>query len=221
MAQFFRLLFVALIFALIPFTAYSDDCAMGKLEQPSSDKAQKFAEHVQQIDPCKVGGGIKASSLKVVWENFLSSNHTGGKRFDTPPPEGSPTGTVMPNSGFVEFDFSQVASEGMLTFILESSGRRLAAVHNPKADFTIPAHNLDIDSSYTWELVTGQNTYHGTFNLIDPDDQKDVEMRLADLNKANLDPDTYLLYSAAIYDDAGLYSARDKAFHKLSMRIGM
>lgn len=215
----------ALVLGLAAAPAHSGDgvqgrgeavsCKHGHLEAATADsreradKVQKLASNVNEADACHVVPGVTVQSLDSLWASLVGDARIGGKRFETTVPPGAPTGTIMEGPKGVNFDFGAVAGEELKAFQLvdQTRHRVLVAVRSPKTRFSLPG--LNNDDRYAWTLVTGAQTYQARFDMLDKADQDGVESRLSKVDRAGLDPMTRDFYKAAIYDDEGLYAARD------------
>lgn len=141
---------------------------------------------------------------------------TGGKRFDTEPPEGTPTGRVLVAKDGLTFDFSAVGGEGLVAFQVSSQGAVLASLSAPlPVVVTVPAVKLKGGETHDWTLQTRKTQYRGQFEVLDAQEAATVRQRLAALAKSELSPQVRLLYAAAIYDDAELYGERNQALAQL------
>lgn len=195
-------------------------CDLGSLKSApgQAENAQALQRKLAVSDPCKIVPGMKAKSLAAVWGMFLSNTQRGGKRLGDDAPVGSPTGKLLQIANGVQVDFSQVAAEGLRTFSVDANGQRVASLNNPQAHFVLSA-KLVRDVEYSWSLLTNQKTYKGKFSLVDIETQKEVEAQLAALSRSNLDDTEKLIYKAAIFDEADVYSMRDSALLEARMRL--
>lgn len=187
------------------------DCTVN-IKPGANAKAQTLAQDMAKTNPCTLVPGLTPKSLSSVWSAMLSSNKTGGKRFDTPPPAGLPAGRVMLAASGLVFNLQAVLGEGVLSLQLSDSGSTAAlfSVANPaQAVVVVAAGRLKLGASYEWRLSTRKASYKGSFELLDAEDAAAVQSRLTALAAADLSPQLRLLYLAAIYDEAELYSARD------------
>ena len=211
-------------FALLagsPPAAWAVDCNVGQIPVPGASAAQQLAQQLRQSHPCQIAAQVDAHGLRQIWQTFMSSHRTGGLRFATSAPKGTPVGSVMPIDGFIDFDFSTVASQGLRDFRLVSANRVLLSVNNPATLLRVPATALDPKARYAWTLQTGQGAFEGSFQLLDAEDQHDVQQRLQALRQAGLAPGVELLYRAEVFDDEGLYAQRDATFVQLERQSGV
>lgn len=182
----------------------------------AKSRAQSTLAHkVEATDACRAVPGVKVQSLGDLWASLVGDSRIGGKRFETPVPPGTPTGTVMLQRKGIAFDFRSVQGQGLKAFQLVDLTRRqqLVMARPPKADFHI-AH-LNRNDRYAWTLLTGAHTYQAKFDLLGPADQAEVEARLRKVDQAVKDPQARAFYKAAIYDDEGLYAQRDALLARL------
>ena len=195
-------------------------CDLGSLRPASgqAENAQALQRTLAVSDPCKIIPGMKAKSLAAVWGMFLSNTQRGGKRLGDDAPVGSPTGKVLASASGVQVDFSQVAAEGLRAFSVDANGQRVALLNNPQARFMLSA-KLVRDVEYSWSLLTNQKTYKGKFSLVDLEAQKEVEAQLDALSRSSLGDTEKLIYKAAIFDEADVYSMRDSALLEARMRL--
>ena len=91
-------------------------------------------------------------------------------------------------------------------------------LNNPQARFMLSA-KLVRDVEYSWSLLTNQKTYKGKFSLVDLETQKEVEAQLDALSRSSLGDTEKLIYKAAIFDEADVYSMRDSALLEARMRL--
>ena len=207
-----------LLFAHLAFwsvLAHAQDCT---LKEPIavSEKARALAKEAAKTNPCITVPGLTAKSLSSVWNAFMTKTKTGGKRFDTEPPEGTPTGRVLLSKEGLTFDFSAVAGEGLVAFQVSSQGAVLASISlSVPAVVTVPAAKFKGGESHDWTLQTRKSQYRGQVEVLDAQEAAVVRQRLAALAKSELSPQVRLLYTAAIYDDAELYGERNLALAQL------
>jgi hypothetical protein len=209
---------LALALAWPALALASPECEVPPLQQTQQNpKAAAAALALRATDPCKLVPGLNGKTLKSVWASLLSNRKTGGRRLDTAVPEGLPNGVVLAGPAGVHFDFRDVAGEGLRSFSVEFDHKPLlaGAVPPPELDLPLARTAAAGAGSYAWTLVTRQNSYRGQFTLLDAEGRADVEQQLEALARAELDPAARLLYQAAIYEDAGLYSERDRVFAQL------
>ncbi|WP_296000171.1 hypothetical protein [Rugamonas sp.] len=209
-----------LLAQLTPLAHAAPECEV--LPLPQSERSAQTvaaAKALRATDPCKLVPGLSPKSLRVVWAGLLSNRQTGGRRLDNLAPEGLPNGSVLPGPAGIHFDFRAVAAEQIRSFRLERD-------HAVLADTAAPPPELDVmpggaGGDYRWVLVTRAASYHGEFTLLDGAERRDVEQQLAALEKSGLDQVTLLLYKAAIYDDASLYSERDRVYRQLRQLVAL
>lgn len=207
---------LALALAWPALAQAAPECEVPPLQATEQNaKAAAVAQALRATDPCKLVPGLNGKALKTVWASLLSNRKTGGRRLETAVPEGLPNGVVLAGPAGVHFDFRDVAGEGLRAFSVEVDHKPLIGGAAPPPELDLPLARAAAGAgagTYAWTLVTRQNSYHGQFTLIDAEGRAEVEQQLAALARAELDPATRLLYQAAIYDDAGLYSERDRVF---------
>lgn len=208
--------FVATIVLSVSAAAASaQDCNFREPEA-SGAKVQALGQEAARSNPCATVPGLTAKSLATVWASFVASGKIGGKRFDTAPPPGSPMGKVLASAEGVPFDLGPVTTEGVLNLTVTSKGAPLFNVVSPKqATVFVPADRLVPGNIYDWQLKTRANSYRGSFETASGEEVAQVQARLASVEKVQQSPSLRLLYAAAIYDDAELYVARDRALAQL------
>lgn len=216
----FNVFFGVLLCFFAQLVSAQSGCDLGSLKSASgqAENAQALQRKLAVSDPCKIIPGMKAKSLTVVWGMFLSNTQRGGKRLGDDAPVGSPTGKLILTANGIQIDFSQVAAEGLRTFSVDGNGQKVASLNNPQARFILSA-KLVRDVEYSWSLLTNQKTYKGKFSLVDTETQKEVETQLDALSRSNLDDMEKLIYKAAIFDEADVYSMRDSALLEARMRL--
>lgn len=188
--------------------------------QGTIGKTQGLAQEAARSNPCATVPGLTAKSLSSVWSAFLSSGTAGGKRFDTVPPTGIPTGKVLASVEGVAFDLRAVLAESVQGIQVSAGRSPVYAIANPNQPvIVVPMNRLKPGDSYNWIISTRQNSYRGSFELLDNEEAADVQARLVALDKASLSPQMRLLYSAAVYDEAELYSARDQLLNQLRTQL--
>lgn len=198
------------------------DCRVPPL--PQSDKTPQAADAARKLsatDPCKTVPGIRAKSLKTVWASLLSNTKLGGRRLETPPPAGIPNGAALARGGKVHVDFAALDGETVRAFRVESGGRVLLDLATPPRELDVAIGRAAPDTEFSWTLLTSAASYHGEFTVIDEAARTDVERQLGLLEEQHLDEVPRLLYQAAIYDEADLYSERDRVFVKLRKLLSL
>lgn len=195
------------------------DCTVN-VKPGNGAKAQALAQDAARTNPCALVPGLTPKSFAAVWSAMLSSGKTGGKRFDTPPPGGLPTGRIMATPGGVAFNLQGAAAEGIVGLQLSSGGAPVFGSANPAPTTqAVPLARLKPGASYDWTLVTRKASYKGSFELLDAEESAAVQARLDALAAATLTPQLHLLYQAAIYDEAELYTARDQLLDELRRQL--
>jgi len=144
----------------------------------------------------------------------------GGERFETPPPIGTPYGTVLPTGSGILVDFSALGDEELQNFVLESNGVRLMTLIKTPKKFLIPISLLNTRDNFAWNLTTATKSYQATFNLIDNDSAHDVSDKIKAIHGEYADFSVEKLYEAAVFEDYMLYSDRDKALAELHNTVG-
>lgn len=203
--------FIAISSALACVAAASQDCSF---QQPAgaTGKMQVLAKEASGSNPCAVVPGLTAKSLKTVWTVLTASGRTGGKRFDTEPPVGTPTGRVLMTGNGVTFDLREVAAQRVQNLELTTDGKPVFRAAAPLPQLVVvPAERLAAGQAYGWTLRTAANIYRGDFELLSAEESAQVQSRLDAIEAARLGPQLRLLYRAAVFDDAELYGARDEA----------
>ena len=206
--------FVASCCALAATAAAAQECALQQPAAPAG-KLQVLAQEVARTNPCTTVPGLHAKSLRSVWAVLTASGRTGGKRFETVPPAGTPTGRVLAGATGVPFDLRAVAAEGVQSLELTSRGKLVFRAAGPMQAALAPRERLAPGESYDWVLRTGANAYRGSFELLEADEAAQVQSRLEAVAKSGLNEQMQMLYRAAVFDDAELYSARDEALAAL------
>jgi hypothetical protein len=203
-----------LLAGLAPLAVAAAEPACTVPELPNSAATQRTAEAATALratNPCKLVPGIRAKSLASVWARLLSSTKLGGRRLDTEVPPGLPNGLVLARGGMVRFDFSVLGDEKPRALRVSAGTRVLAEFGPLNSVLDLPVGKGAADTDYTWSLVTDRGSYRGSFTLLGEAERADVERQLAGLAGALLDDTTRLLYTAAVYDEADLYSERERA----------
>lgn len=201
--------------ALCGAQSHAQDCV---LKEPTAvtEKARALAKEAAKSNPCVTVPGMTAKSLASVWSAFTTKTKTGGKRFDTEPPEGTPTGRVLVGKDGLTFDLSAVAGEGLMSLQVSSQGAVLTSLAAPlPAVVTVPAARLKGGDVHEWVLQTRKTQYRGQFEVLDAQETAAVRQRLAALSNSELSPQLKLLYVAAIYDDADLFNERNRVLGQL------
>ena len=183
---------------------------------PSNSKTSELRDQIGKSQACAILPGITPKKLGALWTAFLNGNRTGGQRFDTVPPAGTPTGKVLPGAQGVEFDLRAVQGEGLAQLTLRS-GQNVIASFSPlsQAVVQVPAQQFKPEVAYDWVLVTRSATYRGRFELPGPDELKDLRQQLDAVTAAESEPKTRLFFQAAVLDEAEFYGARDKVLAQL------
>ena len=167
--------------------------------------------------PASATGQQVASS---VWSALLTSSSTGGKRFDTVPPAGAPTGKVLVGAQGLVFDLQSVFADGVTQLQISVANVPVFNIVNPSAPLlTLPAARLKPDTVYDWVLTTRKTSYKASFETPGADDLADLQHKLDALAAASLSPPVRLLYTAAIYDEAEFYFARDQILAQLRPQV--
>ena len=213
-------LFIAFIFLAIPKLSFSGECMPLNLEGGDTDKSKLLAKRVVRTKLCG-SESFSRQSVESVWASLMNQKKVGGKRFDTPPPGGSPTGLILPSGKGVDFDFRKLQEEKLESFMLLADGKVIHRLNNFDPEFSIQINTASTSVSYSWALKTSKNNYHGEFHLAEKDVAALVNSRITEIRSSHLDRESALLYEAIVYDDNELYAARDKALHDLADLIGM
>ena len=201
--------------------AAAPDCTV-TIKPGVGAKAQALAQDAAKTNPCLLVPGLTPKSLSAVWSALLSTPKTGGKRFDTPPPEGLPAGRMLLADTGLRINLQAVVGEGVLALQIVGSGdgAPIFNVNNPtQAVFVVPAARFKMGMSYDWRLTTRQASYKASFELLDADETKLVQARLVALAAAELSPQLRQLYQAAIFDEAELYTARDLVLDDIKRQL--
>lgn len=199
--------------------AQAEDCSFSPQKSPPG-KAQALAQEAAKINPCTTVPGLTAKSLSSVWSVLLTSATQGGKRFETIPPVGTPTGKVLATYQGVIFDLGTVIGEGVLSLQVKSAGTSVFSVSSPSQHLvTVPLDRLKPGATYDWVLDTRKTSYRASFELLDAEETRSVQTKLTAIAKTQLDEQVRLLYTAAVYDDAELYLDRDQALEELRRQV--
>lgn len=183
-------------------------------------KAQALAQEAEKTNPCTTVPGLTAKTLRSVWGSLMASSTSGGKRFDTLPPAGTPTGKVMATAKGIAFNLQAVSNEGVLGLQVTSDGVPVYSIANTvQALVWVPAERLKPGSNYDWSLITRKANYRASFEVVGADEVAALQLRLDALERASLSPEMRLLYTAALYDDAELYNARDQLLAQLRAQL--
>ncbi|GAA4031567.1 hypothetical protein [Actimicrobium antarcticum] len=208
---------------LLSLTAHAQsDCQIPAL--PQSEKTPQvaaLAKTLRATNPCKVLPGMNAKSLSTVWASLLSNKKLGGRRLDTEAPTSLPQGVVAGEKRQVHFDFSESAAEGLASLRIEVDGKPVLNISNPPPQFDFPVDRYTPDQTMSWTLVTRIAAYRAQFTLMAEPDRKDLEQKLAHLAAEPVDPVTRLVYKAAIYDEADLFSERDLTFLEIRRLVSL
>lgn len=185
------------------------DCSVPPLSKSDRNAAASAAaNNLAATNPCNVSPGLAVESLAAVWAKLLSNPKTGGRRLETAVPAGLPNGSTLPGPGGVHFDFQQVAAEDIRSFRLEQNRKTIVSMATPPLALDIP---VPAQGAYSWSLQTRVNTYRGEFTPLTGAERSRVQGQLAAVDRAGIDALSTLIYKAAIYDEADLYSERDSA----------
>lgn len=192
-------------------------CELRETKGGDNAKAKGLLQELNKTNPCALVPGLSAKSLSTVWSAFLGTNTTGGKRFDTAPPQGTLTGKVLLAAEGLSFDTRAVQAEGLVSLQLLSRGASLGqmALNPGQPQVQLPARAFKAGESYDWVLVTRRGTYRGSFEMLDDEAQAEVQRQLAALDQAGLAPGLRQIYLAAIFDEAELYVDRDRVLAQL------
>lgn len=213
----FALAFGLTLGQVMPASAQS--CSF-KVTPNGPPKAQALALDAAKVNPCTTVPGLSVKSLSNVFASLLSTPKIGGKRFDTPPPDGLPEGKMMASAQGIEFKLQILASEGVTGLQVRSAGVMVFSVANPAAaPLFIAPSRLKPGETYEWSINTRKANFKASFELLDLQETAEVQAKLEALESANLAPDIRLLYSAAIFEDADLYFERDQVLAELRRHI--
>ncbi len=201
-------------------TAGKQDCTL-RLKSPASASGQQVAQDFSKANPCTTVPGLSVKSLSSVWSALLTSSSTGGKRFDTVPPAGAPTGKVLVGAQGLAFDLQSVFADGVTQLQISVASVPVFNVVNPTAPVLIlPAARLKPETVYDWVLTTRKASYKASFETPGAEELADLQHKLDALAAAALSPPVRLLYTAAIYDEAEFYFARDQILAQLRPQVG-
>jgi len=213
------MVFAALCCGLAQAQSGKQDCTL-RLKSASTATGQQLAQDLIKANPCTTVPGLDVKSLSSVWSALLTSSSTGGKRFDTPPPAGTPTGKVLLGAQGLVFDLQSVFGDGVTQLQISVDDVPVFNIVNPKGPLlTLPAARLKPETVYDWVLITRKNSYKASFRTAAPGELADLQHQLDVLATATLSPSVRLLYTAAIYDDAEFYFARDEILAKLRPQV--
>lgn len=199
--------------------AQTPECNFVAKSAPAG-KAQALAQEAARTNPCTTVPGLTAKTLSSVWGSLMASSTTGGKRFDTLPPAGTPTGKVLTTAKGIAFDLQAVSNEGVLGLQVTSAGAPVFSIANPtQTSVWVPAERLKPGADYDWSLSTRKANYRASFEVLEADEVAALQQRLDVLEKTPLSPAMRLIYTAALYDDAELYNARDQLLAQLRAQL--
>jgi len=196
-------------------SAMAEDCQVPP-QKSNSARTESLSKELAKTNVCKTVKGLSAKSLKTVWLALLDTKATGGKRFETPPPAGTPTGKVFTIADKVAFDLSAVSQEGVvgLTIKADESGQ-IIKLPPLVAGRPMWIENTKPGTSYSWILVTKKETYRGSFEIAEADDLQAIKAKLTELDQQDMPADVKLIYQAAIFDEADCYFNRDSILDTL------
>lgn len=179
-------------------------------------QAQFLAQEAQKTNPCVLVPGLTAKSLSSVWTSLMSSGVTGGKRFETVPPAGSPTGRVLASADGVPFDLRSLAAEGVLAVQVRTDKAAALSFGPPfAAVLVVPLQQLKPGANHDWTITTRSATYRGSFEVLEAQEAEAVRSQLDAVERASLSAQARLLYKAAVLDEAELYGERDQVLTQL------
>ncbi|MDY7537879.1 hypothetical protein QN372_20140 [Undibacterium sp. RTI2.1] len=201
--------FTLLVMTTCMGNVFAEDCQM-PLQKSNSPRTETLSKELTKANVCKTVKGLSAKSLKTVWLALLDTKSTGGKRFETPPPAGTPTGKVFIVDDKVKFDLNAVSQDGLvnLTVKVEDSGQ-IVKLPSYLAGRPLWIDNIKPGTSYSWVLVTKKETYRGSFEIPEADELQTIKTKLAELDQQDLSADVKLIYQAAIFDEAECYFNRE------------
>lgn len=180
----------------------------------SRDSKQALAAQLAKAPPCQLIQGVPKTSLASLWQMLTNGESTGGKRFDTPPPAGTPDGSYYaPQGTTIRFDFSSLQAQGLQRFVLADGGRVLMNISPVPSVQQIAG--LRPGHAYHWELGGSHSSWHGDFQLMDPEDAREVTQRLQLITASSQPESVKQFYRAAVFDDEGLYANRDQILTQL------
>ena len=188
---------------------FAEDCQIPP-QKSNSARTESLSKELSKTNVCKTVKGLSAKSLKTVWLALLDTKATGGKRFEAPPPVGTPTGKVFIMNDKVGFDLRAASQEGLVSLTVKvDDTNQLVKLPSYVAGQPLWIENIKPGTSYNWVLVTRKGTYRGNFEIPDADDLQILKTKLAELDPQELPADVKLLYQAAIFDEADCYFNRD------------
>ncbi|MFZ6849765.1 hypothetical protein [Undibacterium sp. RuRC25W] len=190
-------------------SAYAQECQLPP-QQANSPRTETLSKELSKTNACKTVKGLSAKSLKTVWLALLDTKSTGGKRFETPPPVGTPTGKVFAIADKVPFDVSTVIQEGLVSLtIKDDDNGKLVKLPQYVAGQPLLLEKMKAGSSFSWVLVTRKESYRGSFTIPDTDELQEINNKLTELETQDFSADVKAIYQAAIFEEADCYFNRD------------
>ena len=188
---------------------HAEECQLPP-QQANSSRTEALSKELSKTNACKTVKGLSAKSLKTVWLALLDTKSTGGKRFETPPPVGTPTGKVFALGDKLPFDVSAVAQEGLVSLTVTAEGTgKILKLPQYVAGQALLIEKMQPGTSYNWVLVTRKETYRGSFEIPEADELQEMNGKLTELDAQGLSSDVKAIYQAAIFEEADCYFNRD------------
>jgi hypothetical protein len=200
----------------------AERCGPPSTMTPAAAQTPRGQELLRQIEAaCKkldLEAGEKGNSSIFAIVSLLYAEQTkrGGDRLKPEAPQGMPTGSVLAVNGQVDLDARAAASEGLVSMDVTGPQVNLRAQSIPSDGIIhLPAAQLRPGGDYKWVMRTKRQTYDGAFVFADAETAKRISDRIQTIPSLNVSPSAALLLEAAIYDDEGFYSARDRVVETL------
>jgi hypothetical protein len=209
-----------------PVIGAEQSCAPRGSTTPAGAQTQKAQEAIRQTESaCRTPAlGLEPdpsakgnpSIFAVVSLIYGEGKKRGGDRLKPEAPPGMPTGRSLAVNGQLDLDASAAAPEGLISMDVTGPQVNLRAQPIP-ADGIIhlPAAQLRPGGEYKWVMRTKRQSYDGSFVIADAETAKRIADRVQTIPSLNVSPSAALLLEAAIYDDEGFYSARDRIVETL------
>lgn len=207
-----KLIFISSLF--LCSVAMAEKCPHMQ-EKSSSAISEKLAKELKTQN-CELVPGLRPSAIKAVWESILDKVVKGGKRFDTPPPDGIPTGKIYPSNGKVVFDLHEIPNDDFVKLSVHlESGAELTFNKNAILNGKISLNNLKSKESVCWILMTKNKIYQGNFELPDQANIDQIRDQLLALEKMGFSAEMKKLMQAAIFEQADIDFNRDQLIKEI------
>lgn len=205
---------VGISFSIFSMVAMAEKCPSLQKEG-NSPKIERLANELKNPN-CELTPGLTSQSLMKVIEIIQTKKVKGGKRFETAPPDGIPTGKIYPVNGKVTFDLREISHGDFIKLIVTpDGGAELTFNQNAVLSGKIHFDKMKPDTSASWTLVTKKQTYRGEIRLPQQSILNEVRDQLLDVEKKNLSPDMKKLMRAAIFEQADFDFNRDELISEI------